>query len=84
MKTLEMLERKFNGPTAPLTEVASEYLGIQSRKAADMAGKNQLPIPAHRLGSQKSPWLVLLSDLAKLIDDKAAMAREGWGSNAAK
>jgi len=28
----------------------------------------QLPIPAYRIGSQKSPWLISATDLARHID----------------
>lgn len=79
MKTIEMLERKFNGPTVQLANICQDYLGLSPKKAAARAGHNQLPLPAYRLGSQKSPWLVQLTDLAKLIDDKAELARMAQG-----
>jgi hypothetical protein len=78
MTTLEMLQAEFSGPTAPLSEVADKYLGMKSKKAGEFARLNTLPLPAHRLGSQKSPWLVSLVDLAKLIDEKEAEARTDW------
>lgn len=78
MNTLELLKREFDGPTAPLVDISTKYLGISARKAGDMAKANTLPLPAYRLGSQKSPWLVSLVDLAKLIDRQAEGARTDW------
>lgn len=78
MNTLDALIQKHGGPVARLDEVAEGYLGISSRKAGELAAGNRLPIPAHKLGSQKSPWMVNLADLADLIDRKAQEARTDW------
>ena len=53
-----------------LSEVA-QLFGLSPEKAKERAATQELPIPAFRLGSQKSPWLVLESDLENLIEQKA-------------
>ncbi|WP_430538981.1 pyocin activator PrtN family protein [Lysobacter enzymogenes] len=35
-------------------------------------------MPAFRLGSQKSPWLISAIELAALIDERAGRARKEW------
>jgi hypothetical protein len=75
MTTLEALQKEFNGPTAKVEDVADKYLGIGKSLAKRMAGLNTLPIPVHRLGSRKSPWMVDLKDLANLIDKKIQEAK---------
>jgi hypothetical protein len=62
----------------PLFDVCDKYLGLSSKKAGQMANTATLALPAFRLGSQKTPWLVSLVDLAKLIDEKEAEARTDW------
>ncbi|NRA88655.1 MAG: pyocin activator PrtN family protein, partial [Rhizobiales bacterium] len=45
--------------------------------AHDRAKKGNLPIPVFRLGnSQRNPWFVHLNDLARLIDEQAADAKD--------
>jgi len=78
MNTLERLQLEFEGPTAALVDISSKYLGISAKKAGDYAAAGTLAVPAFRLGSQKSPWLVNLTDLADLIDRKALEARTDW------
>ncbi len=61
----------------PLSEICEKYLGLnkaeanrqaRARATADKT-KKQLPITAFRLtDSQKSPWLVRVSDLARFTD----------------
>lgn len=62
----------------PLSEIAPRYLGIDSRKAEDRARLHRLPIPTFRLGSQKSPRLVSMADLAAWIDEQRAAAKAEW------
>ena len=81
MTTLEMLQIEFKGPVAPLAAISVKYLGVGIRKAGDQAKAGVFPIPCHRLGTQKSPWLVSLVDLASLIDSKADAARTDWEEN---
>jgi hypothetical protein len=73
--TLETLLKRFDSPTVPLVDIAQEFLGLSARKARELAAKGTLPVPAFRLGSQKSPYQVHVEDLAKLIDQRADDAR---------
>ena len=68
--TLWMLMAQFNGQaTVTLESICNTYFGMSIQKAASSALKCTLPVPAFRLAeSQKSPWLVHLSDLAVHID----------------
>ncbi|HAT42385.1 MAG TPA: pyocin activator protein PrtN [Rheinheimera sp.] len=68
--TLWMLMAQFNGQaTVTLESICNQYFGMSSQKASVSAQKCTLPVPAFRLSSsQKSPWLVHLSDLALHID----------------
>ena len=75
--THEVLLARYGSPTVPLVDIAEEFLGLSSRKAQEYANKGQLPLPAFRLGSRKSPYQVHLKDLAKLIDQQASAARKG-------
>jgi len=54
------------------------HFGLNSEEAKRAAARQALPVPAFRLGSQKSPWLVRLEDLAQYIDQQAAAARRDW------
>ncbi len=77
MTTLKMLQKEFPDrvlTAVPLADISAKYLAISPRKAGDMANTGTLPLPAYRLGSQKSPWLVDLVDLAELIDTRKAEA----------
>ena len=42
------------------------------------AAKQRLPVPAFRLGFQKSPWLVAADALAAYIDQRKAAAEADW------
>ncbi len=68
--TLWMLLAQFNGQaTVSLESICNAYFGMSIQKAAVNAQKCTLPVPAFRMSpSQKSPWLVHLSDLALHID----------------
>lgn len=64
MKTMFLLMAEHGQADIPLSDVAEKYLGISPAKAARLAGAQQLPFPVFRGGSQKSPWLVSVPDLA--------------------
>lgn len=78
MNTLEKLLEKHGGPVVHLEEIAQEYLGLGPRKAAVLAAQGELPLPAFKLGTRKSPWLVNIEDLARLIRERSKEARESW------
>jgi hypothetical protein len=73
--TLYALIKRFNGPTAPLEDVAREFFGLSREKAYEYASCNKLPVPAFRCTeSNKSPLLVHVEDLATLVDARRAAA----------
>jgi Pyocin activator protein PrtN len=48
----------------------AHHFGLSADEAKRAANRQSLPLPAFRLGSQKSPWLVSAIDLARYIDSK--------------
>ena len=75
MNTTLLLMAEHGTADVPLEVVAAQYLGIGAKAAVARALKAELPFPAYRPGSQKSPWLVRITDLAAWLDaerDKAA------------
>ncbi len=77
LTTLKLLQKEFPDSVlgaVPLVAVSAGYLAISPRKAGEMANTGTLPLPAYRMGSQKSPWLIDLADLARLIDTRKADA----------
>lgn len=78
--TLQSLKEEFKHPMfARLDEIAQMYLGMSSTTAKRRAGEGALPFPVTRfLGSQKSPYLVKLSVLAKYIDNQCKADYDEW------
>ena len=62
----------------PLEKVAEQYLHMGPLKARQAASRQDLPFPVFRGGSQKSPWLVDIADLAEWLDDERNKAIEHW------
>ena len=83
MNTAFLLLAEFNQADIPLESVATKYLGLDKREAYRRAAAAQLPFPAYRAGSQKSPWLVNVNDLAEYLDKARAQARKDWQNSAA-
>jgi hypothetical protein len=79
VNTFFALMAEFNTGQVPLSEVCEKYFGLDYRTACKKALIQQLPVPAYRGGSQKSPWLVSAQDLAKWIDDCREQARKDHG-----
>ena len=69
---------EFETGEIPLDQVAPKYLGLSAAEASTRARKQTLPVPAYRAGSQKSPWLVAATDLAKYLDQVKEQARTDW------
>lgn len=69
---------EFTVTEIPLELVCEKYFGLSVPKAKRRACLHQLPIPAYRTGSQKSPWLISAADLAQHIDKQRALAAEQW------
>ncbi len=59
---------EFGEANIPLDKVAPKYFGLSSLEARRRAPSKLLPCRAFRLGGQKSPRLVSITDLAELID----------------
>ena len=80
--TLHALIRRFNGPTAPLEDVAREFFGLGRDKAYEYAALNRLPVPTFRCtDSHKSPLLVHVEDLAALLDARRSRKRAEWSKS---
>ena len=61
----------------PLVKCAHHF-GFSPDEAKKAAAKQLLPVPAFRLGSQKSPWLISAGDLADYIDARRKSAEDDW------
>lgn len=85
MNTYFGLLAEFGTAHIPLELIATRYLGMTVENAKRAASLRQLPVPAIRLGSQKSPWLVPAEDLAKYLDRlKEEARRETHGASPAQ
>ncbi len=71
---------EFGESEIPLDRVSEKYFGLSIPKAKRRACLQQLPIPAYRAGSQKSPWLISAADLAKHIDQQRDIASKQWAN----
>lgn len=79
MRTLFLLQAQFNGRAEiPLAEICNEFLDLNEPEAKRRAAAHRLPFPAHRLGSQKSPWMISIADLAEYIDQQKQVAQDEW------
>ena len=76
MNTTFLLMAEYGTTDIPLEVVAAKYLGMAARAAHAKAFKGELPFPAYRPGSQKSPWLVRITDLAAWLDAEREKARK--------
>ena len=79
MKTTFLLMAEFGSPTVPLDKVAEKYFSIATKaEATRRAQAHSLPIPAFRMGGQRSQWFVHIDALAKYIDDCNEEAQKAW------
>jgi hypothetical protein len=76
-RTLFLLLAEFGTGQIPV-ERCAHHFGMKADEAKRAATRQQLPVPAFRLGSQKSPWLVSAEELAKHIDLKRRAAEDEW------
>ncbi|NCC41686.1 MAG: pyocin activator protein PrtN [Gammaproteobacteria bacterium] len=76
MNTTFLLLAEHGTADIALATIAEKYLGMSIRIAAGKAARGELPFPAYRASSQKSPWLVNVADLAAWIDGERAKAAE--------
>ncbi len=79
MNTTFLLMAEFGTADVPLESVAQKYLGLDAKVAKMRAARGELPFPAYRAsGSQKSPWLVRITDLAAWLDEARSRAADDW------
>jgi len=69
---------EFGESEIPLNRICEKYFGLSVAKAKRRACLQQLPVPAYRAGSQKSPWLISAIDLANHIDQQRRHAERQW------
>jgi hypothetical protein len=74
MNTYFGLLAEFGEANISLEKVAPKYFGLSYEEARRRAPSKLLPCRVYRLGGQKSPWLVNVSDLAELIDRQRVKA----------
>lgn len=75
--TLFLLLAEFGTGQIPV-ERCCHHFGMAASEATRKAARQALPVPAFRLGTQKSPWLVSADKLAAHIDAKQAEAADEW------
>jgi hypothetical protein len=72
-----MMACEYGGSTVPLTRCAKLF-GYSPDEASKRAARAALPVPAFRCGSQKSPWLVNVEDLANYLENQREQALLEW------
>ena len=78
LSTESRLLAQYGTSAIPLARIAQDLLGLSPDKAARQARLCQLALSPFRLGSQKAPWLVHVSDLAAYIDREREAAADEW------
>ncbi len=68
---------QFETAQIPLDRCANVF-GLTPDEAAKRAARAALPVPAYRAGSQKSPWLVDIEDLAEYLGKQRDKATREW------
>ena len=77
MNTFFALMAEHGTAQIPVAKCAALF-GLSPQKAEENAGRQRLPVPAFRLGSQKSPWLVDAKFLAEHLDAVKLQAKQEW------
>jgi hypothetical protein len=72
------LMAEFGAGQVELERVLEKFFGLTPSAAKSRAAMHQLPVPAFRAGSQKSPWLISLADLAEHLDKRREAAKKDW------
>ena len=79
MNTVFLLMAEFDGETQlKLEDISEKYLGLNKASAHRLANKSQLPFLAYRCGTQRSQWLVSVTDFAEYIDKQRKESRDLW------
>lgn len=73
MKTADALFKQYGKKFVPLVQIAEEYLGVNDAHViSKRAHRNELGgIRAFRMGSNQSPWLVDIEQLADVLDSRS-------------
>lgn len=75
--TVDDLKLEFGSRFPLLEDVAKKYLGFEDPSVAKKkAAAGELPFPAFKLGSNKSPWLVDIRHFADYIDRQSIDAMQ--------
>lgn len=82
MNRIFLLMAEFEEADIPLEKVAPKYLGMDEKQWKRAASLQTLPFPVFRGGSQKAPWLVNVSELARYLDKRADEAKKDWRASA--
>jgi hypothetical protein len=77
MNTFFSLLAEFGTGHIPLDRCAHIF-GLGADEAAKRANRQNLPVPAFRAGSQKSPWLIDAAILATYLDQLKVEAKLDW------
>lgn len=75
--TLFLVLAEYGTAQIPVERCAHQF-GMTPNQAKDAAKRQALPVPAYRLGSQKSPWVVDATTLAAHIRSKRDAAKAEW------
>lgn len=75
--TLFLLLAEFGTGHIPV-ERCAHHFGMAPEEGKRMAARQKHPIPAFRLGPQKSPWLLSADSLAGHIDTAKEAAKAEW------
>lgn len=78
MKTIFLLMAEFDSPVIPLEDIRERYFKLSKQEADKKAKRHELPVPAFRMGGQRSPWFVHVEDLAAYIDKLNQQQRTAW------
>jgi hypothetical protein len=77
MNTFFALLAEYETAHIPLVRCCHLF-GLRPEEAAKRAARHALPVPAFRVGTQKSPWLVDARTLATHLDELRDSARREW------
>ena len=79
MNTTFLLMAEFDSSMIPLSKIKDRFFGIEKDAEANRRARDhKLPVPAFRMGSQRSGYFVRAEDLAEYIDKIATEQRETW------
>lgn len=81
MNTAEDLKKEFGSRFPRAETVANKFLDLTPEQANRKAAKGELPFPAFRAGSAKSPWLVDVKYVAEYVEKQSIIAAQSYRQN---